>query len=219
MSTGPHGIAGAIIAGGQSSRMREGGIEGDKFLLPLGSVSVIARVAERLAPQVRRLFINANGDATRLASLNLPVVPDQPSRHGGPLVGILTALSHASDSDWLVTVAGDSPFLPRDLVKRLAARQKETRADIVLALSAGRVHPVFGLWRTSLRYQLKDWLRMAGKASVLAFASDAGFESVDFSLQSLPGGEAIDPFFNINRPDDLAEARRLDKLDFDGITR
>ncbi|MGU3400949.1 molybdenum cofactor guanylyltransferase MobA [Brucellaceae bacterium D45D] len=206
-------LAGAIIAGGQSSRMHEGGIAGDKFLQVLGSSPVIAYVAERLKPQVSRLFINANGDPIRLVALDLPVVADNPHRHGGPLPGILTALREAEDFPWLVTAAADTPFLPRDLVTRFIEHQQKTGSDIVLASSADRVHPLFGLWRTSLIARLEDWLSTCEKAGVLAFASFVGFETVDFPFQTTKdGSERYDPFFNINRPEDLVAARRLNGM-------
>ncbi|MEL4072299.1 molybdenum cofactor guanylyltransferase MobA [Ochrobactrum sp. GPK 3] len=209
-------IAGAIIAGGLSSRMREGGIAGDKFLQVLGSDTIIAEVASRLKPQVGPLFINANGDPSRLASLGSAIVADIPAEHGGPLPGILTALIHAKDSLWLLTAAADTPFLPADLGKRLLECQRQTGKDIILASSSGHVHPIFGLWRTQLADRLKDWLSTAEKASVLAFARDVDFEMVDFPLVTTKDrSETYDPFFNINRPDDLVEARRLNRLNGD----
>ncbi|WP_371836096.1 molybdenum cofactor guanylyltransferase MobA [Ochrobactrum sp. Q0168] len=206
-------VVGAIIAGGLSSRMREGGIAGDKFLQALGSSSIIAAVAARLKPQVDALFINANGDPSRLADLGQPIVADIPANHGGPLAGILTALIRARNSTWLLTAAADTPFLPANLAEQLFERQRQSGKDIVLASSVGHVHPVFGLWRTQLADRLRDWLSTAEKASVLAFARDVKFETVDFPLATTKvGSESYDPFFNINRPIDLVEARRLNRL-------
>ncbi len=203
-------LAGAIIAGGQSSRMHEGGIQGDKFLQPLGEHALIAHVAERLKPQISQLIINANGNPQRLAFLEHSVIADLPHRHGGPLPGILTALAASRSFPWLVSVAADTPFLPHDLVTKLVARQLQTGADIVLASSEERIHPLFGLWRTSLVEQLRNWLSTTDKASVLAFATHIGFERVEFPLAvTKDGSQHYDPFFNINRPQDLAVARRL----------
>lgn len=207
------GIAGAIIAGGQSSRMRDGGVQGDKFMQMLGTRPVIGHVAERLAPQVESLFINANGDPARLAALGVPVVADMKLHHGGPLAGILTALTHAADHPLLLTMAGDTPFLPADVADRLRERLEETGAQVVLTSSNGRVHPVCGLWRTGLRQRLAEWLQSAPKASVLAFATHIGFDTVEFPPVAIgDDSESFDPFFNINRPDDLAQARRLEEI-------
>ncbi len=108
----PDGIrlAGVIIAGGLSSRMQEGGIAGDKFLQSLDSRTIIEHVASRLSPQVSNLFVNANGDPNRLAKLNIPIVSDLPSTHGGPLVGLRTAFEYASGFPFLLSVAADSPL-------------------------------------------------------------------------------------------------------------
>ncbi|MBC2886778.1 molybdenum cofactor guanylyltransferase [Ochrobactrum sp. CM-21-5] len=205
-------IAAAIIAGGQSSRMQAGGIPGDKFLQPLGSRPLIAHVIERLSSQVDYLFINANGAPSRFAPWALPVISDKPAPHGGPLAGLLTALDHARHFPVLLTAAADAPFLPADLVERLYRRHAKTDARIVIACSDNRLHPIVGLWRTDLVDELRDWLANAPKASVLAFASQIGFDTVNFALAPLAGQqETYDPFFNINRPDDLIKAQRLNE--------
>ena len=204
-------IAGAIIAGGQSSRMQAGGVAGDKFLQKLGSQTIIEHVAARLLPQIDHLFLNANGDPDRLPELNIPVIEDRPSSHGGPLVGLRTALEYSREFSFVLSVAADSPFFPHDLTSRLYEQQKKTAARIVLASSNGRVHPIFGLWNTNLLRPLDEWLAHAEKASVLAFAQHIGFEEVEFPLMQLANNETYDPFFNINRPDDLIEATRLNE--------
>lgn len=204
-------IAGAIIAGGLSSRMQQGGVAGDKFLQPLGSTgTIISHVVRRIKPQVEALVINANSDDPRLIDLGVPVIKDLPAEHGGPLIGILTALTQAQEPSLLLTTAADTPFLPRDLADHLLARRKQTGARIVLASSLNRVHPIFGLWETGLADELTVWLTNTSRASVFAFAEHIGFETVDFPLAFAGDSpETYDPFFNINRPDDLVAARKL----------
>lgn len=205
-----HRIAGAIIAGGQSSRMQAGGVPGDKFLQKLGTKTVLEHVAKRLSPQVDQLFLNANGDHGRLPKLGIPVTADSISAHGGPLVGLKTALEYAAGFPLLLSVAADCPFLPLDLVSRLYEQQAKTGASIVLACSNGRVHPTCGLWKTELLQPLIDWLARTETASVLAFAQNVGFEEVEFALVALTSNGAVyDPFFNINRPEDLEVAKLL----------
>ncbi|MHC5230471.1 molybdenum cofactor guanylyltransferase [Brucella sp. LJL56] len=204
-------IAGAIIAGGLSSRMQEGGVAGDKFLQPLGNTgTIISHVVRRIKPQVESLVINANGDDSRLANLGIPVIADLPTRHGGPLVGILTALTQVRETSLLLTTAADTPFLPHDIAERLLSRRNETGARVVLASSLGRVHPIFGLWENGLKDELSVWLANTNRASVFAFAEHIGFETLDFPLAFAGDSpETYDPFFNINRPDDLVAARKL----------
>ena len=205
-------IAGVIIAGGQSSRMQAGGVSGDKFLQKLDAETILEHIAKRFTPQVDQLFLNANGDHNRLPKLGIPTVTDSVSSHGGPLVGLKTALAYAADFPLLSSVAADSPFLPLNLVSRLYERQQKSGASIVLASSNGRVHPIFGLWKTALLRPLIDWLAQSEKASVFAFARHVGFEEVEFPLMEIsPDGKTYDPFFNINRPDDLVEAKLLNE--------
>ncbi|PQA71901.1 molybdenum cofactor guanylyltransferase [Brucella oryzae] len=204
-------IAGAIIAGGLSSRMQEGGVSGDKFLQPLGSTgTIISHVVRRIKPQVDTLIINANSDDSRLNDLGVPVIKDLPAKHGGPLVGILTALTQARGASLLLTTAADTPFLPHDLADHLLSRRNETGARVVLACSLSRIHPIFGLWETGLADELAAWLANTSRASVFAFGGHIGFETVDFPLAFIGNSpETYDPFFNINRPDDLVAAQKL----------
>ena len=203
-------IAGAIIAGGQSSRMRADGITGDKFLQLLGSKSILEQVAARLSPQVDHLFINTNTDKNDLSDLSLPIIADVQSHYGGPLIGLKTAFEYAHGFSFVLSVTGDCPFIPSDLMARLYERRQETDARIVMASSKGRVHPIFGLWKPDLLQPLNAWLEHTEKASVLAFARTIGFETVDFPLQPLPKTtETYDPFFNINTAEDLHNARKL----------
>lgn len=205
-------IAGGIIAGGTSSRMKAGRVTRDKFLERLDRVSIIEMIARRIAAQVDMLFINANGDPERLTSLGLPIITDIDCRHRGPLAGLLTALSYVHEYDFLLTAPADSPFVPLDLYQKLSEQQQKNNAEIVLARSQKRIHPVFGLWNTSLKTRLRDWLQTSERASVLSFAEHIGFELVDFPQSWVPALESsYDPFFNINYPDDLIEARRINK--------
>src|SRR5690606_37208572 len=113
-------VAGIILAGGLSRRM--GG--GDKSLLELAGRPILAHVVARLAPQVEALALNANGDASRLKDFDLPVMADTVEGFAGPLAGILAGLEWAASNKRfraVVTVAGDTPFFPLDLVERLSA--------------------------------------------------------------------------------------------------
>ena len=190
---------GVILAGGQASRM--GG--GDKGLLLLKGHSLLHHVISRLAPQVQRLAINANGDPARFSGFNLPVLPDPVPGFPGPLAGVLAGMDWAADqgADAVVTVAADTPFFPVDLVTRLRAAQG--RAGFSLAATATRSsppdwHPTFGLWPTAFRDKLRRDL-LAGQRKVLTWALQNGAQPALFD-------PAADPSFNINTPEDLAMA-------------
>ncbi|TIT01800.1 molybdenum cofactor guanylyltransferase MobA [Mesorhizobium sp.] len=198
-------IAGIILAGGQSRRM--GG--GDKSLFALGGRRVLDHVVARLAPQVGPLALSANGDPSRFAKFGLPVLADTVEGYAGPLAGVLTGLEWASMAcSAVVTVAGDTPFFPEDLVGRLAAVVKERPGAIAVASSGGKRHPTFALWPLGLHDALRRFLVDEDNRRVFAFIERHGFVDVEFPMWN-SGGREIDPFFNINTPDDLAEAERL----------
>lgn len=190
---------GVILAGGLATRM--GG--GDKALLPLGGRPMLAHVIERLRPQVAGIVLNANGDPARFSAFGLPVIADPVPDFPGPLAGVLAGLNRAVDAGAarIATVAADTPFLPHDLVARLDA---EAGADdsIALAATASGLHPTFGLWPVSLRAALARDLA-GGVRRVGAWAESMGARRVLF--RDLP----VDPFFNINTPDDLTRAEEL----------
>ncbi|HEY6631647.1 MAG TPA: molybdenum cofactor guanylyltransferase MobA [Rhizobiaceae bacterium] len=198
---GVAGIAGVVLAGGRATRL--GG--GDKPLRPLGGRPMLARIVERLKPQVGTIALSANGDPARFAGYGLPVLADDgPRGQAGPLAGILSGMAWAkAQGSWQVlTVAGDTPFFPLDLAARLADAIVGRPDHIAVAVSAGRRHPVFALWSVSLEADLRDFLARSDKLSVAAFLERHQAVSVDFPST----GQALDPFFNVNTPEELAQA-------------
>ena len=195
-------IVGVLLAGGLARRM--GG--GDKPLRLLAGRPILDRVIERLRPQVAALVLNANGDPARFAAYGLPVVADSIPDYAGPLAGILAGLDWAADNrpdcPLVASVATDAPFLPTDLVLRMEAAMAEG-ADLACAASGGQPHPVIGLWPVRLREDLRHALVVEGLRKVDVWTGRFRLATVAFSDQP------IDPFFNANRPEDIAEAARL----------
>ncbi|MGQ3488213.1 molybdenum cofactor guanylyltransferase MobA [Roseovarius pacificus] len=206
---------GVILAGGQATRM--GG--GDKGLLPLGDGTILSHVIDRLAPQVAGLALNANGDPARFDACNLPVLPDSIADFPGPLAGVLAGLDWAAaqGAETIVTVAADTPFFPRDLVARLLEVAQGMTHPLVLAATprpenertrslsrSGLIrHPTFGLWPVALRDDLRAALNDGLRKVVLWTEKHDGREA----LFDDPG----DPFFNVNTPEDLQQARAMRK--------
>ncbi len=201
-------VAGVLLAGGLSRRM--GG--GDKCLRGLGGRPILARIVERAAPQVGALVLNANGDPARFDDFGLPVAADVVEGYAGPLAGILTGLdwaaANAPGAEWLASFACDAPFLPEDLVARMMAAVEAEGADLACAVTHGRTHPVFGLWRSSLREDLRRAMVEEEMRKVDRWTARHRLVEVDFPDLETPAGP-LDPFFNTNRPEDLEEAARF----------
>jgi molybdenum cofactor guanylyltransferase len=187
-----NGIAALILAGGMARRM--GG--GDKPLLDLAGTRMIERIVAALdAPHIA---ISANGDPARFAALQLPVLPDGDFTGEGPLAGVLAGLEWASSLGVaaLLTVPGDTPFIPSGLAAALAPAP-------ACAASNGRVHHLVALWPVARRGRLRRLLMASGRRDVGDFASRIGMRRVDFPAAKW------DPFLNVNTPDDLAAARAI----------
>jgi molybdopterin-guanine dinucleotide biosynthesis protein A len=203
----PEDVIGVLLAGGRSSRM--GG--GDKCLLPLAGQPMLAQIIERLRLQVSNLVINANGDVARFEAFDLPVIGDRLGGHAGPLAGVHAGIewarAHRPRSRFIVTVATDTPFFPTDLIARFRAAIGDAEPRLLVARSEKGVHPVFGLWPVSLAPVLEESVK-TGMRKVQAWVADHDAEQIFFPAIDI-GGRRIDPFFNINRPEDLAEAEAL----------
>lgn len=186
-----------ILAGGLARRM--GG--GDKPLRPIGGRTILDHVIARIGPQCSALALNANGDPARFAQWNLPIIADSVEGFVGPLAGVLAGMDWAApQGDWLLSVAADCPFLPLNLVSRLADTQMQNDADIVVASSGAQAHPVIALWRIALREDLRHALVVEHMRKIDRWTARYKVVHVEWP------NEPVDPFFNANTPEDLAAA-------------
>jgi molybdenum cofactor guanylyltransferase len=196
-------ILGVILAGGQARRL--GG--GDKALQEVAGRPLLAHAIERLEPQVSRIALNANGDASRFDAFGLPVIPDTVGGFAGPLAGVLAGLEWAAENapecNRVVTVATDAPFFPDDLVARFVAATENQKTDLACAETGGRTHPVFGLWPVSLREDLRHALVEEDLRKVDLWTARHSLSVVSFPVS------VVDPFFNINRPEDVTAAAEI----------
>jgi molybdopterin-guanine dinucleotide biosynthesis protein A len=198
---------GVLLAGGLARRM--GG--GDKPMRQIGGRTILERVIARLKPQCGELILNANGDPARFARFGLPVIPDTVENFPGPLAGILAALdwtaANRPDVSLVLSAAADCPFLPRDLVARLSEALVKEDAQLAVAASDGQSHPVIGLWRVALRDELRHALVQEDVRKIDRWTARYKLATVEWPVDTL------DPFFNANTMDDIAEAERLAELD------
>ena len=200
-------IPGVLLAGGLARRM--GG--GDKPMRQIGGRSILARVIARLKPQCDGLILNANGDPARFSEFGLPVISDGVADFPGPLAGILAGLDWAAanrpEVAWVLSAAADCPFLPRDLVGRLHRARAEQDAQLAVAASDGQSHPVIGLWSVALREDLRRALVVEDVRKI-----DRWTARYRLATDTWPA-QPLDPFFNANTMDDIAEAERLAEMD------
>jgi molybdenum cofactor guanylyltransferase len=196
---------GLVLAGGLARRM--GG--GDKARIRIGGATILERVLARLKPQCSRVILNANGDPARFADTGLAVVADNVPGFAGPLAGILAGLdwaaANASECEWIVSAPGDCPFLPRYLVARLHEARIAAKATLASARSGQQIHPVVGLWPVSLREDLRHALVDEDLRKIDLWTARYGVAIADWP------DKPIDPFFNVNTPDDAARAEDIAK--------
>jgi molybdopterin-guanine dinucleotide biosynthesis protein A len=194
---------GLVLAGGLARRM--GG--GDKARIEIAGVSILDRVLATLSAQCPRIVINANGDPRRFADTGLPVVPDNLAGHPGPLAGVLAGLDWMAAQnvgfEWMVSVPGDCPFLPDDLIERLHAARREAGVPLACARSGEWRHPVVALWPVALRADLRKALVEEDLRKIEVWTARHGVAIADWPA------EPLDPFLNINTPEDVARAEQL----------
>ena len=188
-------ICGLVLAGGQGRRM--GGV--DKGLQPLQGRPLMQHVIDRLRPQVGSVLINANQNLALYAEFGCPVVPDRVGGFAGPLAGLDAGL-HATDASFIVTVPCDSPFLPDDLVTRLASARSAIDADVAVARTGSQPHPVFALVCTRVRSHLADFLARGERKIDYWYAS--------LNVVEVAFDDEADAFANINTRAELAQHER-----------
>jgi molybdopterin-guanine dinucleotide biosynthesis protein A len=194
---------GIILAGGLARRM--GGA--DKGLIEIAGRPILAHVIERLKPQCANLVLNANGDPARFAQFGLEVVADDIEGFAGPLAGILAGLeyiaAHRPEVETAVSVPADTPFIPRDLAPKLAGACVSSGAEIAVAQSDAQMHYTVALWTVAVRHALRRALVEEDIRSVRVFIEQRHHTAALWPV------EPYDPFFNVNRPEDLAMAEEI----------
>jgi molybdenum cofactor guanylyltransferase len=194
---------GLVLAGGLARRM--GG--GDKARLRIGGATILHRVLACIGPQCDGVIINANGDPARFADTGLPVVADGVPDFAGPLAGILAGLdwaaANAQNCEWLLSVPGDCPFLPKNLVVRLHEARRAAGMPLACARSGEWRHPVVALWPVDLREDLRRALLDDGLRKIEIWTARHGVAIADWPA------EPVDPFFNVNTPEDAAKAAEI----------
>lgn len=196
-------ICGVILNGGLSSRMG-GGI---KSLQKFNNKTIFERVFNKISSQIENVIINSNNNDLRLKEYNLTLVKDKFEGRLGPLAGIHASLSwikkNLPQTKWLVSVPGDTPFLPNDLVDKLYLKAIKNNKKIVMAKSLKKIHPVVGLWKCDLIENLEMNL-LNGTRKIMYWAQNHPMDTIEFN------NNHFDPFFNINYKEDLIKAKEIE---------
>ncbi len=197
-------LLGVILAGGLSRRM-----EGpEKSLLKLNGTTLVSHVSKQLRQQTENIILNANGDASRFSQLGLQVQKDTIEGFAGPLAGVLAGMRWAqknTTASHIITAAADTPFFPENYVSKMLNEASRQQVKIALASSNGRRHPVFGLWPIELADDLESFLVDENNRKVMLFVERFTNCEVDFKNMR----NDIDPFFNVNTPDDMHKAQEI----------
>ena len=200
-------LCAVILTGGRSSRMG-GGI---KSLKKFNNKYIFDRIFENLQTQVDKVIINSNDSENLFVKYNVEVIKDSLEGYLGPLAGIHASFEwlnkNAPYINWLVTVPGDTPFIPKNLVKKLLNKVKNTNHKIVLAQSNGKTHPIIGIWHSNLFESLKNSLN-SGNRKIMNWASQNSLGYEEFT------NSKYDPFFNINCKEDLIEAKEIENNNY-----
>ena len=200
-------LCAVILTGGRSSRMG-GGI---KSLKKFNNKYIFDRIFENLQTQVDKVIINSNDSENLFVKYKVEVIKDSLGGFLGPLAGIHASFEwlnkNAPYINWLVTVPGDTPFIPKNLVKKLLDKVKNTNHKIVLAQSNGKTHPIIGIWHSNLFESLKNSLN-SGNRKIMNWASQNSLGYEEFT------NSKYDPFFNINCKEDLIEAKEIENNNY-----
>ena len=196
-------IAVIIMIGGKSSRLG-GGI---KSLIKINNKKIFDIILERIQPQIDKIIVNSNIEDTEISKYKFPIIKDVKQGYLGPLAGIHAGMQWLNKNkpkvDWLLTLPGDTPFIPLNLVSCFEEKINQD-SKIILAKSNDKIHPIIGAWHTSLLTSLNEHLE-SGTRKILEWAKNHPLEFLEFNEKS------YDPFFNINTQIDINKAEDIEK--------
>ncbi|WP_028304341.1 molybdenum cofactor guanylyltransferase MobA [Oceanospirillum maris] len=189
-------VTAVVLAGGQGQRM--GGV--DKGWVYFDGRPMIHHVLEHIAPQVDTVLINANRSIDAYQALGYSVIEDLEQGFHGPLMGMLTGLTHAK-TDWVLFTPCDTPLLPKDMVEKLYAATQAEGAVIAVAHDGERLQPVISMVKRSLLPSLQTWLS-DGKRKIDRWYMQHAMVVVTFDTLS-------EVFVNLNTQEDIQNLERL----------
>ena len=185
-----------ILAGGRSSRMGR-----PKALLPFDGEPLILHIVRQLQPLFDEIVVVA-APAQELPELPARIVHDEVA-YQGPVGGISYGLSAASGEFSFVTSC-DSGFLSLRLIEHLLSLR--SAHDIVVPRWNDRFQPLFAVYGKAVLPHVRTQLASGDLRPVHLFdkVRTRTVEEDEVRLYDPEGAS----FFNMNTPDDYAEALR-----------
>ena len=191
------------MTGGKSSRMG-GGI---KTLMQFNKKIIFERILENLQNQINNIIINNNEMSYQFKKYNLPVIEDKIKGYLGPLAGIHASLEWVTKNlkniEWIVSIPGDTPFIPDNLVEKLYNKAENYKKNIIIAKSNEKIHPIVGIWNVSLLQKLEKAI-LEGERKIIIWAKKNQLDYQEFI------NDRYDPFFNINYNEDIEIAKKIE---------
>ena len=196
-------ICAVIMTGGKSSRMG-GGI---KTLIQFNKKIIFERILESLQNQINNIIINNNDMSYQFKKYNLPIIEDKIKGYLGPLAGIHASLEWVSKNlkniEWIVSIPGDTPFIPDNLVEKLYNKAESYKKNIIIAKSNEKIHPIIGIWNVNLLQKLEKAI-LEGERKIIIWAKKNQLDYQEFV------NDRYDPFFNINYNEDIDTAKKIE---------
>tara|TARA_B100001540_G_scaffold295697_1_gene296748 strand:- start:1055 stop:1708 length:654 start_codon:yes stop_codon:yes gene_type:complete len=196
-------ICAVIMTGGKSSRMG-GGI---KTLMQFNKKIIFERILESLQNQINNIIINNNDMSYQFKKYNLPIIEDKIKGYLGPLAGIHASLEWVSKNlkniEWIVSIPGDTPFIPDNLVEKLYNKAESYKKNIIIAKSNEKIHPIIGIWNVNLLQKLEKAI-LEGERKIIIWAKKNQLDYQEFV------NDRYDPFFNINYNEDIDTAKKIE---------
>ena len=196
-------ICAVIMTGGKSSRMG-GGI---KTLMQFNKKIIFERILESLQNQINNIIINNNDMSYQFKKYNLPIIEDKIKGYLGPLAGIHASLEWVSKNlkniEWIVSIPGDTPFIPDNLVEKLYNKAESYKKNIIIAKSNEKIHPIIGIWNVNLLQKLEKAI-LEGERKIIIWAKKNELDYQEFV------NDRYDPFFNINYNEDIDTAKKIE---------
>jgi len=196
-------ICAVIMTGGKSSRMG-GGI---KTLMQFNKKIIFERILENLQNQINNIIINNNEMSYQFKKYNLPVIEDKIKGYLGPLAGIHASLEWVTKNlkniEWIVSIPGDTPFIPDNLVEKLYNKAENYKKNIIIAKSNEKIHPIVGIWNVNLLQKLEKAI-LEGERKIIIWAKKNQLDYQEFI------NDRYDPFFNINYNEDIETAKKIE---------